>query len=204
LQATTETLLREQPRRPRRDRLEAQLARETRRLGNLVADLLNLARLDAKEPLRSQPVDLTQITQALIADAQRRAKPARIELTRHGRTIVLGDPDALARALRNLLDNALAANGEAGGEVLVEISGSPSGVTTSVSDNGPGVPSEERERIFEGFVRLASAARQGFGLGLPIARQIAHQHCGEITCDDTTRGAQFTLRLPVAPSTQPS
>jgi signal transduction histidine kinase len=201
-QATAETLLREQPERPRRDRLEAQLARETRRIGKLVNDLLSLARLDAKEPLRTEPIDLTRITRSLIADAQWRAKPARIRLARHGRKIVLGDPEALARALRNLLDNAVAANAEHDGGVHVEVSGSPNSVTASISDNGRGVPADQRERIFEGFARLPTATHEGFGLGLPIARRIARQHDGEITCDETTRGALFTLRLPAAPSTQ--
>jgi signal transduction histidine kinase len=204
LQATAETLLREQPERPRRDRLEAQLARETQRLGGLVDDLLNLARLEAQEAPSVERVDLTRIAQALVVEAQVRAEPTRIELTHHGPAVVLGDPDALSRALRNLLDNALGVClDRRDGEVHLDVNGSATSVTVTVTDNGPGVPSDQRERIFEGFVRLPAATHPGFGLGLPIARRIAQQHHGDITCDQAKTGAQFTLRLPPAPSTLP-
>jgi signal transduction histidine kinase len=207
LQATAETLLREQPDRPRRDRLEAQLARDTQRLGSLVDDLLNLARLEAQETPSVECVDLTQIAQTLAEDAQARAEPTRIELTHHRPAVVLGDPDALTRALRNLLDNALGVClNRPDGEVHLDVNVSATTVTVTVADNGPGVPPDQRERIFEGFVRLPAATHPGFGLGLPIARRIAQQHHGDITCDQAKTGAQFTLRLPAAPpasSTRP-
>jgi two-component system NtrC family sensor kinase len=60
-----------------------------------------------------------------------------------------------------------------------------------------GVPREERERIFEAFVTL-NGGGTGTGLGLAISRAIAHQHCGEITCQDANAGARFTLELPAA------
>ena len=110
LQATAETLLREQPPRPRRDQLEAELARGTERLGRLVDDLLNLARLEANEPLRAEPVDLTQVSESLVAETRART-PASISIAHPGEAMVIGDPDALARVLRNLLDNAVRAGG---------------------------------------------------------------------------------------------
>lgn len=67
-----------------------------------------------------------------------------------------------------------------------------------MTDDGPGVPRAERERIFDEFVRLNGSSGPGTGLGLAIARAIAHQHRGEITCDDTDTGAEFTLELPAA------
>jgi two-component system, OmpR family, sensor kinase len=194
LQASTETLLRQQPERPERDRLEAEIARGSQRLGRLVNDLLNLARLEANEPLRAERVDLVDVSDGLINNARTRTS-ARISLTHDGPATVVGDPDALARALRNVLDNAIDAGAE-DGEVRVELRHSPTHVRVSVTDNGPGVPRAERERIFDGFVRLN--ANSGTGLGLAIARAIAHQHRGEITCDDTDTGARFTLELPAA------
>ena len=196
LQATAETLLREQPDRPRRDELEAELARGTERLGRLVDDLLNLARLQANEPLRSETVDLAQLSETLVTETRLRT-PARIEIAHAGPTVVVGDPDALSRVLRNLVDNAVRAGG-GDGRILVELQRSPTRVRATVSDDGPGVPPDERERIFEGFVRLNGSSSAGTGLGLAIARAIARQHHGTVTCDDCEAGAHFTLELPAA------
>ena len=196
LQATAETLLREQPPRPRRDHLEAELARGTERLGRLVDDLLNLARLEANEPLRAEPVDLTQVSESLVAETRTRT-PASVSLAHAGQTTVIGDPDALARALRNLLDNAVRAAGTAG-TIRLEVQRSPTAVRATVSDDGPGVPPEARDRIFDGFVRLNGSSGAGTGLGLAIAQAIARQHHGSVTCDACDAGACFTLELPAA------
>ena len=196
LQATAETLLREQPPRPRRDQLEAELARGTERLGRLVDDLLNLARLEANEPLRAEPVDLTRVSESLVAEARART-PASISIAHPGEAMVIGDPDALARALRNLLDNAVRAGGD-GGTIRLELQRSPTAVRATVSDDGPGVPPEARDRIFDGFVRLNGSSSAGTGLGLAIARAIARQHHGSVTCDACDLGARFTLELPAA------
>jgi signal transduction histidine kinase len=196
LQATAETLLREQPARPRRDQLEAELARGTQRLGRLVDDLLNLARLQANEPLRTEPVDLTQVSESVVSETRART-PAHISVAYPGPAMVIGDPDALTRALRNLLDNAVRAGGD-DGCILVKLHRSSTRVRATVSDNGPGVPPDERERIFEGFVRLNGSPSAGTGLGLAIARAIARQHHGSVTCDDCDTGAHFTLELPAA------
>ena len=196
LQATAETLLREQPSRPRRDQLEAELARGTQRLGRLVDDLLNLARLQANEPLRAEPVDLTEVSESVVSETRART-PAHISVAYPGPAMVIGDPDALTRALRNLLDNAVRAGGD-DGRILVKLQRSPTHVRATVSDNGPGVPPDARQRIFEGFVRLNGSSSAGTGLGLAIVRAIARQHHGSVTCDDCETGAHFTLELPAA------
>lgn len=196
LQATAETLLREQPARPRRDQLEAELARGTERLGRLVDDLLNLARLQANEPLRTEAVDLAQVSESLAREARART-PAQISVAHPGPAVVIGDPEALSRALRNLLDNAVRAGGE-DGRIRVDLQRSPTHVRATVSDNGPGVPPDERKRIFEGFVRLNGSSNGGTGLGLAIVQAIARQHHGTVTCDDCDAGAHFTLELPAA------
>ena len=198
LQSTIETLLREQPPRPRRDQLEAEVARGTQRLGRLVDDLLNLARLEANEPLRSEAVDLVLLSESLVAET-RTHTPPRISVVADGPAIVTGDPDALARALRNLLDNAVSAAGD-DGSVRIELQQSPTRVRATVSDDGPGVPPDARERIFQGFVRLNGGSGAGTGLGLAITRAIARQHHGSVTCEDCDAGARFTLELPGASS----
>lgn len=195
LQAGVETLLREQPERPERDRLEAAVARDTERLGRLVHDLLGLARLEA-HPTRT-PVDLAVIARQLAADAQMRAPGATITLSSDDHTTVRGDTDGLERVLRNLIDNALAAIRPTG-RVDIHVRRVNGYVEARVLDDGPGVPEPQRQRIFERFVRL-DPNKPGHGLGLAIAQRIARQHHGDLTCDDATRGASFTLRLPTQP-----
>ena len=192
LQASVETLLREQPERPERDRLEAAVARDSERLGRLVNDLLGLARLEA-HPSRAL-VNLATIARPLLEDAHARAPDASITLDADNDTTVRGDPDALERVLRNLIDNALAAI-QPTGRVEVRLQRLNGYVQAGVADDGPGVPEHERQRIFERFVRL-DASKPGHGLGLAIARRIAQQHHGDLTCDPTPNGASFTLRLP--------
>jgi two-component system, OmpR family, sensor kinase len=195
LQASVETLLREQPDRPERDRLEAAVARESERLGRLVDDLLGLARLEA-HPNR-EPADLAAIALPLVQEARGRAPQATITLNTNNDAIVNGDPDALERVLRNLIDNALAAI-QPTGVIEVQLQRRNGCVQARVTDDGPGVPEPQRERIFERFVRL-DPNKPGHGLGLAIARRIALQHHGDLTCDTAPRGASFTLRIPSEP-----
>ena len=192
LQASVETLLREQPERPERDRLEAAVARDSERLGRLVNDLLGLARLEA-HPNR-EPTDVAAVAGALVENARARVPEATITLSAESDTTVSADPDALERVLRNLIDNALAAIEPTGG-IDVRVRRRDGYVEALVADDGPGVPEHERLRIFERFVRL-DPSKPGHGLGLAIARRVAQQHGGELTCDPTQSGAAFTLRLP--------
>jgi len=192
LQASVETLLREQPERPERDRLEAAIARDSERLGRLVNDLLGLARLEA-HPNRT-PTDLTSIARPLVEHAQARAPHATIVLGTDNDTTVYGDPDALERVLRNLIDNALAAI-QPTGRIDVQVHRDNGYVEALIADDGPGVPEDQRQRIFERFVRL-DPSKPGHGLGLAIARRIARQHDGDLVCEPSPNGANFTLRLP--------
>jgi signal transduction histidine kinase len=196
LQATAERLLRDQPGRPARDAIEAQLARDSGRLGHLVDDLLNLARLDARERPRQQVVDLADVAAAAVA-ATRTAHPAaHVTLATAGPVSVTGDRDALLRAIRNLLDNA----GAVADTIAVEVRPAAEAATIVVADNGPGVPADQRDRIFEPFVRLAPSPAGGTGLGLAIVRRTLESHGGTITCDSSPAGgARFTIRLPATP-----
>ena len=196
LQATAERLLREQPPRPARDAIEAQLARDSRRLGHLIDDLLNLARLEAREQPHREPLDLADLATTAVAATRTTDPAARVELVTAGPVPATGDLDALLRAVRNLLDNAFAV----ANTVVVEVTQTAKGPTMTVTDNGPGVPADQRERIFEPFVRLPRSSRAGTGLGLAIVRRTLESHGGTITCDQSpTGGARFTLRLPADP-----
>jgi signal transduction histidine kinase len=193
LQATAERLLRDQPVRPARDAIEAQLARDSGRLGHLIDDLLNLARLDAREQPHREPVDLADLATAALAATRTTDPAAHAELVTDGPPPATGDRDALLRAVRNLLDNAFAV----ADTVVVEVTHTARGPKLSVTDNGPGVPADQRERIFEPFVRLPRSPHRGTGLGLAIVRRTIESHGGTITCDPSpTGGARFTLRLP--------
>jgi two-component system, OmpR family, sensor kinase len=199
LQATAETLLREQPDRPDRDVLEARVAGDAARLGRLVADLLDLARLEANEPLARRRVDLGAVAARAVAEATGHRDRAAVDLAADDGAIVLGDADALARALRNLIDNAIVAAGPAG-RVRIAVRRDAAGPLVAVEDDGPGVPAAERERIFDGFVRLEPVRSPGAGLGLAIARRVAREHGGDLTCEAGGPGARFVLRLPGAGS----
>jgi signal transduction histidine kinase len=170
-------------------------ARDSERVGRLLNDLLGLARLEA-HPTRI-PVDLAAIARPLVADAQARAPHATITLSADNNIAVGGDPDALERVFRNLIDNALAAI-QPTGRIDVQLRRRNGCTEALVADDGPGVPEHERQRIFERFVRL-DPSKPGHGLGLAIARRIAQQHDGDLTCDPRPSGASFTLRLPTEP-----
>jgi signal transduction histidine kinase len=193
LHATAERLLRDQPGRPARDAIEAQLARDSGRLGHLIDDLLNLARLDARERPHREPVDLSELASVAVTATRTTDPAARVEVSTRGPVVTYADRDALLRAVRNLLENALAV----ADTVVVEVGQTVDGPTMSVTDNGPGVPPDQRERIFEPFVRLSPSPRTGTGLGLTIVRRTIQSHGGSVTYDPSpTGGARFTLRLP--------
>jgi signal transduction histidine kinase len=196
LQATAERLLREQPTRPARDGIEAQLARDSTRVGHLIDDLLNLARLDAHEQPHRDAIDLSELAATAVATKRTVDPTARIKLLSAGPVPASGDRDALLRAVRNLLDNASAV----AETVVVEVTQTANGSTVTVSDDGPGISADQRERVFEPFVRLPQNPRSGTGLGLAIVRRTAKSHAGTITCDASpSGGARFTLRLPSEP-----
>lgn len=175
--------------------LSREVLAETVRLERLVADLLLLARADAGTPPRRSTLDLSAV---VTEEAQRsRRHPVTLELPRSD-VEVRGDAAALGRLLRNLLDNA---ERHARSTIHVRLEQGGAGAVVVVSDDGPGVPAADRERVFERFVRLDDARARddgGSGLGLSIARQVAHEHGGDLRLDEATRGpgARLTLRLP--------
>ncbi len=164
----------------------------------LVDDLLTLARIDSRTPLRRRvPVDLDEIA---LREAERLRARGRVDVDVHqvGAGQVLGDPDQLTRALRNVLDNA---ERYARREVVVALASSTEGVVLDVRDDGVGVPVEDRSRIFERFARVDDARTRGgasTGLGLAITRAIVRDHGGEVTVEDAETGARFVVRLPAA------
>ena len=174
---------------------------QSRRLGRLAADLLDLSRLDAEVKLRSEPVELGELSRAVLAEFELGTSERRITSQLQdsaGPIWALGDPGSVARILRILLDNAVRVSPE-DSEITVELRGGDA-VALSVCDQGPGVSPDERDQIFRRFHRGRDTGGQaGFGLGLAIGRELAERMGGELVLEDTdTPGAKFTLRLPAA------
>jgi signal transduction histidine kinase len=172
---------------------------QARRLTRLVEDLFLLARADVKQrPLTQARFYLDDVINecARAAEILSAAGGVRFDITSDHDVEVFGDEDLVRRMLMNLFDNA-ARHSPAAGIVTVTLTREIHDVRISVSDNGPGVPSESRERIFHRFVRLEGTAG-GAGLGLPIARWIAEAHRGTLTIADSSAGSTFVVRLPIA------
>lgn len=174
---------------PERERLTLLLLRESRRAGRLVDDLLVLARLDAGLELRREPVDLFELAATEVERARLLAPTPTVTLT-GGPAPTTGDAQRLGQVLANLLDNA-----RRHAHTRIEVHVTPGEVL--VTDDGPGVPAADQERIFDRLVRLDEARTDGgAGLGLAIARGIAEAHGGALTyATDPGAGATFRLRL---------
>ena len=172
---------------------------EGARLERLVDGMLTLARSDEHGlDAARRPVDLDDV---VLAEVRRlRASTAlRIDASAVGAARIDGDPALIAGLVRNLVDNAAR---HASTAIAVELAESTGEVVFAVDDDGDGIPSDERERVFDRFVRLDDArAREsgGSGLGLSIVREIATSHGGSVTAvRSTLGGARFEVRLPVS------
>lgn len=175
------------------DRLLATMVRETSRAARLIAALLRMARLDQGLPLAKEPVDVV----ALCAEEVERLAllapdlDVRLDVRVDDPVHVVADAAGCREVLSNLGDNARR-HARSSVRLVVEAAGGNSVV--HVQDDGPGVPAEARERVFERFVSLDGAG--GSGLGLPIARALARAMGGDLTCD-----GGFALRLPAQDGT---
>ncbi|WP_242888082.1 sensor histidine kinase [Actinomadura litoris] len=166
------------------------------RLQAIVTDLLELARLDAGKWAEAEPVDLGALVTIELARTERSKRV--VTHLQEGVT-VNGDRLRLVRLLTNLLDNA-----ERHAEERVDISvRREDGVAVlEVLDDGVGIAPADREIVFQRFARLRDGRAKdanGTGLGLPIAHEIARSHGGDLTIEDSARGARFVMRIPHGP-----
>ncbi len=172
-----------------RDRMVADVVR----MELLIADLLVFVQGEQPDA-RREPIDLRALVEDCVTEAI--ARGADVALGNRFGATVLGEPLALRRILENLLVNAAAYAGSA----TVAIDRSNGRVWVSVADDGPGIPSDALERIFDPFVRLESSrsrATGGAGLGLAIARKLARAHGGELhLCNREPHGLEARLVLP--------
>jgi signal transduction histidine kinase len=182
-------------------RRAAAARRQTDRMTALAEDLLDLGRLDAEAPLATEPVDLRELTGTVAGEVASAALAGGVELRVDAPAPVwaTGDPRAVARLLRILLDNAVRHGAPPGSEVTTAVDSADDRVRLRVSDEGPGVPEADRERIFGRFERGPTTAA-GFGLGLALARGLARQMGGDVRALPAPRGACFEVTLPRCPA----
>ncbi|AEV74871.1 signal transduction histidine kinase [Mycolicibacterium rhodesiae NBB3] len=177
--------------------IEESLLPEANRMQRLVADLLLLARTDEDSALRSYAdVDVDDL---LIIEAERVKTITGLSVATHiSHVRVVGDPRALARLVRNLVDNATR---HARSCIALQCRRVGDHAQIVIQDDGPGVPVAERARVFDRFVRLDSPRTResgGAGLGLSIVAQIVETHRGRVTLDESpSGGARFVVELPL-------
>jgi signal transduction histidine kinase len=176
-----------------------------KRLAGLVSDLLDLSRLEGGAKMELRPLDMRE----LIASSVENHQPAAAE---GGKSLVWNPPERLSRAVGdqrwlglvvdNLVSNALKFT-RSGGRVVVEAGDKGEFLMVAVTDDGIGVPPQDREKIFERFYRASNRGEvnaPGTGLGLAIAREVVAKHGGKIWFEsEPGRGSTFRFVVPVAP-----
>ncbi|WP_214410279.1 sensor histidine kinase [Sphaerisporangium fuscum] len=163
------------------------------RLQDLVTNLLEISRLDAGAVGQ---YDLLNLAVLVDGELDHRQDKVRVVRRFSSGVMVHGERIGLTRLLHNLMDNA---ERHARSTVIVTVEHRGDAAVLEIYDDGSGVPYEQREVIFERFARLQDALVKdtgGSGLGLPIARQIAEEHGGTLTLEDSPSGARFVARFP--------
>ncbi len=171
------------------------------RLARLAEQLLTLSRAEpgSRRP-RADRIDLTEAARHVL-ETQAPAALARnidLGLDETGPVTVVGDGTMLREMIVNLVDNALRYT-QAGGTVTVKLAAIDGEGVLTVADDGPGIPADEREHVFERFYRLAGATQEGSGLGLAIVREVVENAGGRVTlADGAAGGLVVDVRLPLA------
>jgi signal transduction histidine kinase len=176
--------------------LTAEALADVERIQRLTTDLLLLARLDAGEPAEHGEVDLGQVA----AEEAARARPrtdVRVDLRIEAGIVVRGSAEHLRRVVANLVDNAVRHTAHT---VTVRLRKQDGGAVLEVEDDGPGIPADQQEAVFDRFARLDEARARdagGSGLGLAIARDIVVQHGGSLAVAGGPPGALLRARFPI-------
>lgn len=173
------------------------LGRSVDRLGELIADILDVSRIDRGVfQIRPQPIELSGLVREIVATFESAQHSLRLTVQQGDGIRVLGDPARLRQCLENVVANAIQKSPVTGTiDIFVRKrqEGQALGVV-EVIDEGPGIPAAEIAHIFE---RYASGRPEGLGLGLYLAKRIARVHGGDLTADsEPGKGARFTLTLP--------
>jgi two-component system, OmpR family, sensor kinase len=177
----------------------ASALRSSRRMRRLVADLLLLARADAGRQAPHQPVDLSQVVTEAAAELEPVAGDHELSISAPAGAEVDGQRDELHRLVLNLMENALR-HTDPGTAVEATVERRNGEVILSVEDDGPGIPPDQREKVFERFYRGSGDRSGSSGLGLSIVRAVAESHRGSVRLEEPLdgRGARFVVRIPTA------
>jgi signal transduction histidine kinase len=175
----------------------ASALRSSRRMRRLVADLLLLARADAGRAAPHLPVDVSEVVAEAAGELEPVAGDHLISVAAQPGAEVDGARDELHRLTLNLLENALR-HTDPGTAVEATVERVNGEIVLSVEDDGPGIPSELRDKVFERFFRGAGDRSGSSGLGLSIVRAVARSHSGTVSLEEPLdgRGARFVVRLP--------
>lgn len=181
-----------------------QIIRGVDRATHLVEQLLTLARIDPESVSSTHvPVNLSTIVEAICSELAPLALKKHIDLEYSSKeaAIVMGLSTALSILARNLVDNAIRYTPE-GGKVSVAVFKSDNRIHLKVSDNGPGIPEEERPRVLDRFYRIVGTNETGSGLGLSIVKRITELHGAalEISSPETNKGTRITVSFPLPSS----
>jgi two-component system phosphate regulon sensor histidine kinase PhoR len=202
--AAAETLAETDPGDPETPRLVELVRRQAERMRELIDDLTDLSLIESGAvALQREPVDLRTLACEIAEEFRSTAGGREISIRVEGpeRVMVEGDRRRLGQILRNLVDNAVKFS-PAGGMVTVRVEELESGPAWTVLDEGPGIPPQERDRIFQRFYqvdRSRSKTRPGTGLGLAIVKHLAHLHGAEVSVrGNTGRGSAFRVTFPAA------
>jgi signal transduction histidine kinase len=168
--------------------MREKMAKEIEEVEALVAGFIAFARDDPAEEARVR-LDLTALLQSIADDQAEAGRDVVFEPQQ--REIITGQSLGLKRLFSNLVDNAV----KYGAAARITLRREDGHVVIDVADDGPGVPADQRESVFEPFVRLQEGAN-GAGLGLPAARSIARAHGGDVVILDGERGALLRVTLP--------
>jgi len=176
------------------------ITRESKRMSVLVDDLLLLARLDEGRPLAREPVELDEVVSEAVETAQA-VEPGRPISFDAEPAAVLGDRERLRQIVDNLLVNVRSHTPE-GTPVSVRVARDNGSALVEVADQGPGLTTEQAERVFERFYRVDESrarASGGVGLGLSIVAAVAQAHGGSVAAEsEPGQGATFRITLPLA------
>jgi two-component system OmpR family sensor kinase len=184
------------------ERLMVGIQSETGRMEHLVADLLLLARLDEGRPMEMRPVDVVSLCAEAVQTSTTVGPAWPVTFTAPRPIEVIGDATSLRQVIDNLLGNVRSHTPE-GTTARVSVEPDGDGVAVVVSDDGPGMTSDQVTHVFERFYRSdpsRSRLRGGAGLGLSIVSAIVVAHGGTVTASSTIgQGATFSIRLPAVP-----
>jgi two-component system phosphate regulon sensor histidine kinase PhoR len=201
--AAAETLVDGTPDAQETGDLHRLVARQARRMHDLIEDLTDLSRIESGSlELHREKVELVPLAHEVCNDLAAPAAARRVTVTVSGDAdvVVSGDRRRISQILHNLVDNAIKFSPD-GEFVEIAIRGGQA-VEVSVSDHGPGVPASERERIFQRFYQIdpsRSKARPGTGLGLAIVKHLVALHHGSIAVEgEPGRGTVFRVRFPTS------